>query len=437
MATQVQLRRGNAAQNDAFTGAVAEITADTTENTIRIHDGSTAGGTALLSTTSVARLRGNIIPATDNVYTLGNATNRFRDLYLAGNSIILGGLTLKDTGGSFAVASGATTILSAGATGDTSLQNLTVTGNLVVSGTSTTVNTETINLADNQIVLNSNHSGAPTQDGGLIVNRGSSANVLLLWDETQDRWEFTNDGTTYYNLATSTTDVAEGTNLYYTNARVSSNVTVLLPEFTGNIQGGNLNITSTLQSTSTTTGALKVAGGAGIAGNVYLGNIFSNQYYWANGSPFSSGGGGGSISLGNEGNVNSSTFYLLMTNNTTSGTITSANVSSSKLYFNPNTGTLNATVFNSLSDIHEKFNVVKIVDATNTINRIDGYEFNWSSTGNKSAGVIAQYIEQVLPHLVDTSDNGTKSVNYSGLIAYLLETVKELDARIKHLESKE
>jgi hypothetical protein len=170
---------------------------------------------------------------------------------------------------------------------------------------------------------------------------------------------------------------------------------------------------------------------------VYLGNIFSNQYYWANGSPFSSGGGGGSISLGNEGNVNSSTFYLLMTNNTTSGTITSANVSSSKLYFNPNTGTLNATVFNSLSDIHEKFNVVKIVDATNTINRIDGYEFNWSSTGNKSAGVIAQYIEQVLPHLVDTSDNGTKSVNYSGLIAYLLETVKELDARIKHLESKE
>jgi len=44
MATQVQLRRGNTSQTNAFTGAVAEITIDTDKETIVVHDGSTAGG---------------------------------------------------------------------------------------------------------------------------------------------------------------------------------------------------------------------------------------------------------------------------------------------------------------------------------------------------------------------------------------------------------
>ena len=44
MATQVQFRRGSSAENDAFTGALGEVTVDTTNDTIRVHDGSTAGG---------------------------------------------------------------------------------------------------------------------------------------------------------------------------------------------------------------------------------------------------------------------------------------------------------------------------------------------------------------------------------------------------------
>lgn len=44
MATQVQFRRGTTAQNDSFTGAVGELSVDTDVKTIRIHDGSTAGG---------------------------------------------------------------------------------------------------------------------------------------------------------------------------------------------------------------------------------------------------------------------------------------------------------------------------------------------------------------------------------------------------------
>ena len=50
MSTQVQYRRGTATQNNAFIGALAEITVDTTNWTLRVHDGSTPGGGANLAT---------------------------------------------------------------------------------------------------------------------------------------------------------------------------------------------------------------------------------------------------------------------------------------------------------------------------------------------------------------------------------------------------
>lgn len=47
MSRQIQIRRGTAAENDAFTGAIGEVTMDTTNKTLRVHDGTTAGGTKL------------------------------------------------------------------------------------------------------------------------------------------------------------------------------------------------------------------------------------------------------------------------------------------------------------------------------------------------------------------------------------------------------
>lgn len=47
MATEVRLRGGTAAENDGFTGAPREVTVDTTGTTLRVHDGSTQGGTTL------------------------------------------------------------------------------------------------------------------------------------------------------------------------------------------------------------------------------------------------------------------------------------------------------------------------------------------------------------------------------------------------------
>lgn len=83
-------------------------------------------------------------------------------------------------------------------TGDT-----TVTGNLTVVGQTIYANTTTALIADNVLTLNAaiNQASAPTVNAGIEVDRGSSANVSLLWNETSDKWTFTNDGTTYYDIA--------------------------------------------------------------------------------------------------------------------------------------------------------------------------------------------------------------------------------------------
>ena len=65
---------------------------------------------------------------------------------------------------------------------------VTVGGNLIVSGTTTTVNSNTVNIGDNIIVLNSDEAGSPSQDAGIEIERGSGSNKTLLWDEDPGKW---------------------------------------------------------------------------------------------------------------------------------------------------------------------------------------------------------------------------------------------------------
>lgn len=113
----------------------------------------------------------------------------------------------------------------------------------------------------------------------------------------------------------------------------------------------------------------------------------------------------------------------------TSGTMLKANVGTA-LTYNPSTGTLSSTLFNSTSDINKKENVIQITDALNILYQIDGVRFTWKDNGLPSLGVIAQQVEKVLPEIVENE----KSVNYNGLIAVLIEAVKELKAEIEELK---
>ena len=119
-------------------------------------------------------------------------------------------------------------------------------GNLTVNGTQTTVNTETLTVDDNLIVLNNNESGTPSEDAGIEVERGTSTNVKLQFKESTDRWQFTNDGSTYFSLPTSTADITENTNLYYTDARADARFDVKIAAAdTGDLsEGSNLYFTT-------------------------------------------------------------------------------------------------------------------------------------------------------------------------------------------------
>ena len=66
--------------------------------------------------------------------------------------------------------------------------NVTVAGNLIVSGTTTTVNSETVTINDNTIVLNNNETGTPSENGGIEIERGTATNASLIWNETADKW---------------------------------------------------------------------------------------------------------------------------------------------------------------------------------------------------------------------------------------------------------
>ena len=64
-----------------------------------------------------------------------------------------------------------------------------VVKNLTVNGTTTTINSTVVDIADNIIILNSNVTGAPTTDGGLQIERGTQTNASLIWSESSDSWK--------------------------------------------------------------------------------------------------------------------------------------------------------------------------------------------------------------------------------------------------------
>ena len=168
MSTQIQYRRGTSTEHQSFTGAVGEITIDTTLNSIRVHDGSTLGGVL-------------ISRAQDTVASFTHANSAYDKANSAYNHAN-------------------TKFASAGGTisGD-----VTVTGNLTVTGYQVYANTTVALIQDNIVTLNASigQSSTPTSNAGIEIDRGSLANVQLLWNESSDKWTFTNDGTIYDDIA--------------------------------------------------------------------------------------------------------------------------------------------------------------------------------------------------------------------------------------------
>ena len=265
MSTQVQFRRGTTAQTASFTGVTAEITVDTTKNTVVVHDGSTAGGFALAkesasntagsyansaySTANSAQSYANAAFASANTTasagTYGNsafgvansaasyANSGFITANSAGvyansafaaanaatatdatqNTNITSAASYANSG--FAVANSASSYANGAFirannsinanTGGTIGGDLSIIGNLTVTGLTTYTNTTTVLIADNIITVNAaiNQAAQPAVNAGIEVDRGAQPNSSILWIETSGKWSANNGNGTIFIAADS------------------------------------------------------------------------------------------------------------------------------------------------------------------------------------------------------------------------------------------
>lgn len=91
------------------------------------------------------------------------------------------------------------------------------------------------------------------------------------------------------------------------------------------------------------------------------------------------------------------------------------------------------------SDIKLKTDIQTVEHPLSSIEQLRGVRFRWKDTKEKDLGVIAQDVLKVYPELVESVGFGGKehlSVDYNGLVAVLIESVKELSSRVRYLEKK-
>jgi hypothetical protein len=160
-----------------------------------------------------------------------------------------------------------------------------------------------------------------------------------------------------------------------------------------------------------------------------------------------------------------STYYPVITTQNSAGFLTSTRVSTTKLSYQPSTGTftlggntastskttgtlivtggvgvsgalyVGGDIYSyAASDERLKENLTKINDSLDKINKISGYSYNWNSIAQEmhpertelDYGVVAQEVKEVLPSAVVEREDGYLAVNYDRIIPLLIECVKSL-----------
>ena len=257
MPTVLQFRRGTASQNNSFTGAAGEITVDTTNQTLRVHDNSTVGGSMLVSINATQTVYNKSFPYISGTTVIGGTGNLVANATTVSTSTTTGALVVP-TGG-------------VGIGG-----NVYIGGNLV--STSTTAWTVPVGT-------NAQRPGAAT-NGMMRYN----SDITSFEGYYAGAWSSLGgvksvDAKAYIIAERS---AAAGDDVIRVYAGDSGTSTQVMWASTGNIS-----ILPNTVSTSSTTGALQVSGGVGIAGNVFTAgwivptanttqNLGTTSNYWNN-----------------------------------------------------------------------------------------------------------------------------------------------------------
>lgn len=131
----------------------------------------------------------------------------------------------------------------------------------------------------------------------------------------------------------------------------------------------------------------------------------------------------------------SATNYLTFSPST-SGNLTAVRVSSTKLTFQPSTGTLSSTIFTETSSIALKENFTPIDDALEKILQLTAWIYDRKDGSQKrEAGLVVEQVYPIIPNVVTLDANGKpSSINYSRFSAYLIEAIKSLKTEIDEMK---
>ena len=189
--------------------------------------------------------------------------------------------------------------------GQTVTGDLSIAGNLTITGVTTYANTQTLNIGDNIFVLNADLPGgsAPSQDAGMEINRGTDPSVSILWNEAQDAWTFTNDGTNFYQISSNTgridglaagnawsNTVSASANLWANAVGTAGNSYADFVGASGNLWANAVGTAGNNYTIAVGAAANAWANAVGVAGNAYadfVGSIANTNA--ANGSYISTG----------------------------------------------------------------------------------------------------------------------------------------------------
>jgi hypothetical protein len=385
----------------------------------------------------------------DLVFGKGNIVNsgannhgpyRLTDVsVIAGTALYTSNFTRPTTHPS--VASGQKTLLLAKTSG-------TVLNNEV---TSTNVTAPTAGAATfsslNPILATGNITAYANVQASYFIGNGSQLTGIVSTAATaaftQANAAFTQANTDYTTISATSGVYGGSSNIpvitLAANGRVSSitNTSISIPAGTS-VYGNTGQITANVATGTVALGLATTAVAAGTYGGaaqvpVIIVDSFGRITSAAN-VAVSGGGGGGGVSITNDTTTNANTYYPMLSTLTT-GSLATANTSSTKLYYNPSTGTFNSTIFNAISDKNAKTELIQIADALDKLKTLTGYTYTLIDSGERSAGLISQDVQQILPEAV-RENNGVQSLNYNATIGLIIESIKVLSDKIDAINEK-
>jgi hypothetical protein len=173
-----------------------------------------------------------------------------------------------DAGGSVIIVANNSTVATFTKTTAAFVQDVAVTGNLLVKGTTSYTNVQSLLVSNNDIVLNANAAGYPLINAYITVNRGAADNAAIIWNEATDRWQADMGVGTNYDILTSAGDqnVAGKTNF---NEIEVQNLSTLY----------NLAVQNTANVNSLTANGTIYTNQLVVASNVQLANVANVAYY--------------------------------------------------------------------------------------------------------------------------------------------------------------